>query len=232
MGTTSEALSAGVSGASPETAAAQKAAMLAWVEAIAPYGIFTTDAQLKVRTWNRRAQQRWGRTRQEVLRRQIGGLDLDLPMDDLLESLHERSVLAADVAKLGERARPSLQRVFPLVDRPVKEAPRIHSPVCRIIPPGPSDAVVRIRGGTRDMERPVLQPGIAGLQVVLPHKYSWAWPHASQRSVILPIWPRSSGGTGFSPVIARSAQNQFERVAARSCRINGNAWWPMPMISW
>jgi PAS domain S-box-containing protein len=42
-------------GAVPASGAAdhaQKAAMLAWMEAIAPYGIFTTDNELAVRSWN------------------------------------------------------------------------------------------------------------------------------------------------------------------------------------
>jgi PAS domain S-box-containing protein len=31
---------------------AQKGAMLAWVQALAPYGIFTTDTELRIRSWN------------------------------------------------------------------------------------------------------------------------------------------------------------------------------------
>jgi PAS domain S-box-containing protein len=35
-----------------ESTDAQRGAMLSWVQAIAPYGIFTTDAELNIRTWN------------------------------------------------------------------------------------------------------------------------------------------------------------------------------------
>ena len=59
--------------------------------------VVVVDADLKVRTWNRQAQKRWGRTRQEAVRRSLLGLDLDLPMDDLVEPL--RSLLDGDDAE-------------------------------------------------------------------------------------------------------------------------------------
>lgn len=36
----------------PEAFDAQKGAMLAWMQEVAPYGIFTTDAELRIRSWN------------------------------------------------------------------------------------------------------------------------------------------------------------------------------------
>jgi two-component system CheB/CheR fusion protein len=56
--------------------------------------VIVVDGDLKVRTWNRLAQQRWGRTPQEVVRRSFAGLDLDLPMEELLGSL--RGILDGD----------------------------------------------------------------------------------------------------------------------------------------
>jgi two-component system CheB/CheR fusion protein len=58
------------------------------------HAIVVVDPDLKVRTWNRRAQQRWGTGRQDVLRRSLLGLDLGLPMDELTAPL--RSLLDGD----------------------------------------------------------------------------------------------------------------------------------------
>jgi two-component system CheB/CheR fusion protein len=51
------------------------------------HAVVVVDGDLKVRTWNRLAQQRWGRSRQDVMRRSLMGLDLDLPMDEIAEAL-------------------------------------------------------------------------------------------------------------------------------------------------
>jgi two-component system CheB/CheR fusion protein len=55
------------------------------------HAVIVVDTELKVRTWNRQAQRRWGSTRQDVLRRSLLGLDLGLPMDELTDPL--RSLL-------------------------------------------------------------------------------------------------------------------------------------------
>jgi two-component system CheB/CheR fusion protein len=61
------------------------------------HAVVVVDADLKVRTWYRMAQRRWGRTRQETVRRSLPGLELDLPMDELLEPL--RSLVDGDDAE-------------------------------------------------------------------------------------------------------------------------------------
>jgi two-component system CheB/CheR fusion protein len=49
--------------------------------------VVVVDPDLRVRTWNRRAQERWSRTRQEVMRRSLFGLDIGFPLDALAEPL-------------------------------------------------------------------------------------------------------------------------------------------------
>jgi two-component system CheB/CheR fusion protein len=61
------------------------------------HAVVVVDGDLKVRTWNRLAQQRWGRSSQEVVRRSFAGLDLDLPMDEVIGAL--RSLLDGDDAE-------------------------------------------------------------------------------------------------------------------------------------
>jgi len=61
------------------------------------HAVVVVDTDLKVRTWNRLAQRRWGRSRQETVRRSLLGLDLDLPMDGLVGPL--RSLLDGDDAE-------------------------------------------------------------------------------------------------------------------------------------
>ena len=54
-----------------DSAAAQRAAMLAWVEAIAPYGIFSTDTELRIRSWNQWLVTHSGLSAGEVLGRSL-----------------------------------------------------------------------------------------------------------------------------------------------------------------
>ena len=87
MGTTPEAVRPDVSGTELETAAL-KPAMLAWVEAIAPYGIFTTDTHLRVRSWNQWLVTHSGLTSDDVLGRPLTEVFPDIAERRLDEHFH------------------------------------------------------------------------------------------------------------------------------------------------
>lgn len=77
MGRASEILNVTVSEpttVSPDATDAQKGAMLAWMQAIAPYGIFTTDTDLNIRSWNQWLVTHSGLTSEEVMGRPLTGL--------------------------------------------------------------------------------------------------------------------------------------------------------------
>ena len=62
----------------PEVSEAQRGAMLAWMQAIAPYGIFTTDNDLNIRTWNQ-----WLTTHSGLLPDEVIGRPLTEVFPDL-----------------------------------------------------------------------------------------------------------------------------------------------------
>ncbi len=57
-------------------------------------------------------------------------------------------------------------------------------------------------------------------------------PQESHALVMRSTRPRCSGGTGFSFVITRNAQNQWDSVLARSRNSSGSTTGPIPMICW
>ena len=78
---------------------AQKGAMLAWVQAIAPYGIFTTDTELKIRTWNQWLVTHSGLAPDEVLGRSLTEVFPDIGERRLDE--HFRRALDGEISVLS-----------------------------------------------------------------------------------------------------------------------------------
>lgn len=87
MGRTSEAVVEAVSD-SPANQDAQQGAMLAWVEAVAPFGIFTTDTALKVRSWNQWLVAESGLPAAAVVGRELTDVFPDLRERRLDENFH------------------------------------------------------------------------------------------------------------------------------------------------
>jgi PAS domain S-box-containing protein len=82
-----------------DATAAQKGAMLAWVQAIAPYGIFTTDTELKIRTWNQWLVTHSGLRPDEVIGRPLIEVFPNVSERKLDE--HFRRALAGEVSVLS-----------------------------------------------------------------------------------------------------------------------------------
>jgi PAS domain S-box-containing protein len=78
---------------------AQRGAMLEWVNALAPFGIFTTDTDLNVRSWNQWLVNHGGRTAEEVLGRNLTELFPELVERRLAE--HFRRALDGEVSVLS-----------------------------------------------------------------------------------------------------------------------------------
>jgi len=73
--------------------------MLAWVQAIAPYGIFTTDTDLRIRTWNQWLVTHSGMSADEVLGRSLTEVFPDVGERRLDE--HFRRALAGEISVLS-----------------------------------------------------------------------------------------------------------------------------------
>ena len=100
MGTKAEDVRTTVSEHEPGAAdEAQKGAMLAWVEALAPYGIFTTDANLRIRSWNQWLVTHSGLTVDEVVGRELTEVFTDLRERRLDE--HFRRALDGEISMLS-----------------------------------------------------------------------------------------------------------------------------------
>jgi signal transduction histidine kinase len=100
MGRTAEGVTLATEfGYIPDATAAQKGAMLAWVQAIAPYGIFTTDTELKIRSWNQWLVTHSGRGADEVIGRPLTEVFPDVGERKLDE--HFRRALAGEISVLS-----------------------------------------------------------------------------------------------------------------------------------
>src|SRR5688572_11950450 len=102
MGSTPEAVksaSLGTEATARDATAAQEGAMLAWVQAIAPYGIFTTDTDLRIRTWNQWLVTHSGMSADEVLGRSLTEVFPDVGERRLDE--HFRRALAGEISVLS-----------------------------------------------------------------------------------------------------------------------------------
>ncbi len=73
--------------------------MLAWMQAIAPYGIFTTDTQLHIRTWNQWLVTHSGLTADEVIGRRLTEVFPDIRERRLEE--HFRRALEGEISVLS-----------------------------------------------------------------------------------------------------------------------------------
>jgi PAS domain S-box-containing protein len=77
----------------------RREAMLGWMEEIAPYGIFTTDAELNIRSWNR-----WLATHSGIAARSVIGRRLFEVFPDIRERRlddHFRRALSGEIALLS-----------------------------------------------------------------------------------------------------------------------------------
>ena len=100
MGRTSEIVNAAIGGGETnDPTTAQKGAMLAWVQAIAPYGIFTTDAELKIRSWNQWLVTHSGLSVEDVLGRPLIEVFPDVGERRLDE--HFRRALEGEISVLS-----------------------------------------------------------------------------------------------------------------------------------
>jgi two-component system CheB/CheR fusion protein len=104
------------------------------------HAVVVVDGDLKVRTWNRLAQKRWGRTRQDAVRRSLVGLDLDLPMDELVGPL--RSLLDGDHAEPVFDLRSTEQR-------PPSGPCVVRLAALRPVPGGATGAVIVVTAADR-----------------------------------------------------------------------------------
>lgn len=86
-------------GLSTSSASAQDGAMLSWVEAIAPYGIFTTDTELKIRSWNQWLVTHSGLTADDVLGRALTEVFPDVGERRMDE--HFRRALEGEISVLS-----------------------------------------------------------------------------------------------------------------------------------
>jgi PAS domain S-box-containing protein len=78
---------------------AQKGAMLAWVQALAPYGIFTTDTDLRIRSWNQWLVTHSGLKVGEVVGRELTEVFPDVRERRLEE--HFRRALDGEISMLS-----------------------------------------------------------------------------------------------------------------------------------
>ena len=83
----------------PDANSAQNGAMLTWVQAIAPYGIFTTDTNLKIRSWNQWLVTHSGLTVDDVLGRALTDVYPDVRERRLDE--HFRRALEGEISVLS-----------------------------------------------------------------------------------------------------------------------------------
>lgn len=85
-------------------------AMLDWMQAIAPYGIFTTDAELRIRTWNAWLATHSGLAAEQVVGRFVGEVFPELATRKLDPHFHR--ALAGEVSVLSTALHKYLLR-FP-----------------------------------------------------------------------------------------------------------------------
>ena len=104
---------------------AQKGAMLAWVQALAPYGILTTDTELRIRSWNQWLASHSGLRAEDVIGRVLGDVFPYVRERRLDEHWHRRRPAA--VADPGLLNHHQLRR-----PRHNGQSTRSYIPVCRV----------------------------------------------------------------------------------------------------
>lgn len=83
----------------PDDRFSRREAMLGWMEEIAPYGIFTTDAELKIRSWNRWLVNHSGMSARDVIGRSLFEVFPDVRTRRLDEHFHR--ALGGEIALLS-----------------------------------------------------------------------------------------------------------------------------------
>ena len=94
--------------ATPGTAGEVAETIAGWMQAIAPYGIFTTDAELRIRGWNQWMISHSGLAESQVVGRTLGEIFPDLaerPADGFLHVVAVVGRAAAD-RREPRRERP------------------------------------------------------------------------------------------------------------------------------
>lgn len=114
MGRTAETVSRAVSdGMEMDLDDAHKAAMLAWTQAIAPFGIFTTDSDLKIRSWNQWLVAQSGLSLESVVGRPLFEIFPDLRERGLEENF--RRALTGEISVLSTALHRYLLPLQPTV---------------------------------------------------------------------------------------------------------------------